>query len=310
MTRAAIVVPVITQLVEETREAIEAMRVADAAVEDLERKVTGAREIQRARRIELGMLLRKARKQLPDRGTATNGWRAYLEAIEMSPSTAHKFMEEAGQVSNRTMSTDPNRGHSEAANNNDDVPPPTDDDAPPESEVQAPAPKPNRDAYCTPSPIANALPKKLTIDPCSNPRSIVIAKTCYTLEAGQNGLELPWFGLYTGIELAYVNGPFSNLLPFAQKLAHELAAIGGRKKVGAGFLVNADNSPEWWHLLVEHLHIRLDFDERQEFIPPPGVEPSKNDRPQTLLMNEVFWAACDQPAFLELGTLWIKQHKA
>ncbi len=272
-------------------------------------------------RVVLGRFLLRVRVQLPRRGTPTNGWGAFLEAIEMNDMTAARYIELAKASVNLTERdkdkipsyADLGLDKREGAQPPDDLPPPSDEDEPPEvaaEREQASAPKPNRDGYCTPSPIANALPKKLTIDPCSNARSIVIAKTCYSIEAGQNGLELPWFGLYTGIELAYVNGPFSNLLPFAQKLAHELAAIASREKVGAGFLVNADNSPEWWHLLVEHLNLRLDFDERQEFIPPPGVEPSKNDRPQTLLMDEVFWAACDQRAFLELGTLWIKQPKA
>src|SRR5213078_2507400 len=119
----------------------------------------------KARRIELGMMLRRARGQLPERGTSTNGWRAFLEAIEMSHSTAHKYMEEAGLVSNRTMSTSSNDGHSEAGGA--DVPPPGDDDAPPE--VVEEEPKANRDAWCTNEEVAKALPKKLGTDPCSNP---------------------------------------------------------------------------------------------------------------------------------------------
>ena len=69
-------------------------------------------------------------------------------------------------------------------------------------------------------------------------------------------------------------------------------------------MVNADHSPKWWHVLKQALPLRLDFNERLEFAAPPGVEPSKNDRPQTLLMDATFWLKCDRAALLAMGTLW------
>jgi hypothetical protein len=304
MSNIAIIQPAITQLVAEARELFEASKAADEAVTITEKKLEAARDIARGRRIELGMFLRRARTQLPDRGTNTNGWVAFLEAIEMSRSSAHRYMEEAGAVSNLTGFQSSQVEHSEPA----DVPPPTDDDAPPEivneTGASADEPKPNRDAYCTPEPIAKALPKKLGTDPCSNPHSIVVARNVYMLERGEDGLVLPW------IDLTYVNGPFSNLLPFAEKLDVEMSKTKPQRTItGAGFMVNADHSPAWWHALTKHLHLRLDFDARLQFKAPPGVVPSKNDRPQTLLMDQAFWAACDQRALLEMGTLW-KQLKA
>lgn len=301
MTRAAIMEPVITQLVAEGRELMASVRQAEDAAQ--------------VRRYELGKLLLKARALLPKRGSRADGWGHYLEAIELDEATAWRYMKLAGAVE-----ADPDKFHVKGKlelptyeelglNRREgalqpDAPPPNDGDAPVELLDVAQQPKPNRDAYCTPAPIAQALPKKLGTDPCSNPRSLVMAENTYSLEAGQNGLVLPW------IRLTYVNGPFSDLMPWAEKLHEEKTKPrSARTLTGAGFLVNADNSPAWWHMLTQHLHLRLDFNDRQEFIPPPGVEPSKNDRPQTLLMDEAFWAACDQRALLQLGTLW-KQLKA
>lgn len=296
---ATIIVNVITQLVEETRALIVASKEADALATAYERKLGEQREIQKARRIELGMLIRKAHDCLPKNNRNGNGFGDYLEAIEMSTSTAYKYMADAGWVSDRSS---PHHGGNEgqasdSSSADSDVPPHTDADAPPDADSE-PSGRGARDGWCTPEPIAAALPRELDLDPCSNPRSIVVAKTAYSLEVDQDGLALPWFGL------VFVNGPYSNLLPWGEKLAAERANIKG-----AGFLVNADNSPEWWHLLTAHLHLRLDFNERLEFIPPEGIEPSKNDRPQTLLMDAAFWKACDQRALLALGTLWIKQPK-
>lgn len=304
--RSSIFEPVISQLVAEGLELHNAVVKSerDAAVQ----------------RVLMGRFLIKARGLLPRRArNADEGWMAFLEAIEMSHDTATRYI----ALAEATLTLN--------VRNNDEVklipnyeqigltrregpqppeaPPPGDDDAPAElldvSNDNEPEPKPkeNRDGWCTNEEIAKALPKKLDLDPCSNPYSIVKAKTKYMRENGDDGLLLPWFGLM------YVNGPFSKLLPWAERLAAELAKSRSQRKVtGIGFMVNADNSPEWWHTLVAHMHLRLDFDARLEFIPPPGVTPSKNDRPQTLLMTPTFWAACDRRALLKLGTLW-KQSK-
>jgi hypothetical protein len=301
--RAPIFAPVITQLVADGRE--------------LMTRVREAEDTAQVRRYELGKLLLKARGLLPKRGTPQDGWGHFLEAIELDEATAWRYMKLAEAVE-----ADPAKFHVkgklEVPTYADlgldkrqgpqlpETPAPRDEDAPAELLDHAAAseePKANRDAWCTNEAVALALPKKLDLDPCSNPFSIVKAKTKYMRENGDDGLALPWFGLM------YVNGPFSKLLPWAERLAAELAKPRSQRKVlGVGFMVNADNSPEWWHTLVAHLHLRLDFDDRLEFIPPPGVEPSKNDRPQTLLMTPTFWAACDRRALLKLGTLW-KQSK-
>lgn len=302
MTQSAITVPVISQLVSEGRELL-------ASVVDSERNA-------QVRRMEMGRFLLKARALLPKRGSREDGWGSFLEAIELDETTAWRYIKLAEATLNLTEKdsaliptyADLGLDRREGAQPDPDAPPPTDADAPPsegapviEINEQPPpvvVPPANRDAWCTPDLLAAALPH-VDVDPCSNPYSSIRADTTYMLENGQDGLLLPWFGLL------YVNGPFSKLLPWAERLASELHEKRSKRTVkGAGFLVNADSSTAWWKVLTRHLPIRLDFDDRIEFKPPPGVEPSKNDRAQSLLMDEAFWKKCNRKALLEMGTLW------
>lgn len=249
-------------------------------VRALDRLETDAAKV----RLEVGRELVRIRPRWPERGPNAKGWGEFLGSIGLAQPRAWELMKLAGYVDEQGFTAD------------DETPSLRDAGARGEGEKAG-----NRDGWCTPAPIAKALPKKLDLDPCSNPRSLVKAKMTCSLEVGSNGLKVAWFGL------TYVNGPYSDLMPWADKLEREITLPWrSRKLKGAGFLVNADNSPAWWHVLVRHLHLRLDFDERLEFIPPPGVEPSKNDRPQTLLMSPAFWKACDRRALLKLGTLWTK----
>ena len=67
------------------------------------------------------------------------------------------------------------------------------------------------DAQCTPRALATDL-GWFDLDPCSNPRSHVMARKTYELERGEDGLSLPWVGSL------YVNGPYSDPLPWCQRL--------------------------------------------------------------------------------------------
>lgn len=318
MGQIAIIAPAITQWVAEMREMLAELRSAETRFTSLSKAIDEAQQAHRSMMFNVGEKLNAVRARMPKRDNTGNGWTAFLEAVELDQAVAWKYMKYAERVPPYLVTQ---QGKQDAATGRfpsladveltkttgpeqPDTTPPKDEDAPAEMLDHGPTAdrddkpdntekKANRDAWCTPGPIARALPKKLDLDPCSNEHSIVKAKTKYMLHRGEDGLVLPWFGL------TFVNGPYSKLGPWAEKLDREREQIKG-----CGFLVNADNSPEWWHVLKKHLTLRLDFDKRQEFIPPPGVEPSKNDRPQTLLMDEAFWAACDQRALLSMGTLW------
>ena len=67
------------------------------------------------------------------------------------------------------------------------------------------------DAQCTPPDLARDL-GRFDLDPCSNPRSTILADRTYALEAGQDGMTLPWVGS------VWVNGPYSDPLPWCERL--------------------------------------------------------------------------------------------
>lgn len=69
------------------------------------------------------------------------------------------------------------------------------------------------DAQCTPLDLALEL-GEFDLDPCSNPRSHIRAAVTYMLERGFDGLAMRWAPLWS----VFVNGPYSNPLPWCQRL--------------------------------------------------------------------------------------------
>lgn len=311
-------------------------RQANASGERHEGLAAAARATAQARRLEIGRLLSKARTAWPERGKPPPGvkgtWGEFLARVGMTQPTAWNYIElhkehharandgraapqtrrEAG-LDNRPLADDRDAKPSNAPQLSL-VP---DSPAPQLTEEQlfeqlarldpdaqrrarkvlraATAADGDRDSYCTPEPITRCFPV-VDFDPCSNSRSTVRSRrACWWTERGEDGLAVDWIWSGSG----YWNVPYSKPLPWAAKFDREHAAI-----TAAGWLVNTDQSTEWWSLLVRHLPLRLDFDERIQFAAPPGVVASQNDRPQTLLMDDAFWRGCDQPALLKLGTLW------
>lgn len=295
--------------------ALRGYREAGRHVDDADRRANTARQVLAQMRLELGRALITARKHWPVSGPRAKGWGDFLKVRALDQDVALDAMKYAGYVDEKFPGIQP--GNLPGRDADRDTKPSN-----PEADIAERIAKldpdargrimrslrssvaservGDRDSYCTPPAITQLLPE-VDLDPCSNPRSTVRAKQTYSLEANQDGLVLPWFGL------VYANVPFSDPLPWSLKFAAERSRI-----VGAGFMVNADHSPRWWRVLngqdpegpTKPLILRLDFDERIEFVAPPGVTPSKNDRPQTLLMDDAFWAACSQVELLKLGTLW------
>jgi hypothetical protein len=149
----------------------------------------------------------------------------------------------------------------------------------------------DRDSWCTPPWLTELLPL-VDLDPCSNPRSTVRSRRVYDLARHEDGLALPWFGA------VFVNPPYSSVLPWAMKMQREYQRV-----TSAAFLVNADPSTRWWHVLRSIFPLRFDFNRRIQFVPPPGVKQSSNSKPQALLCDEQFWRACDS-RLAQHGTLW------
>jgi hypothetical protein len=147
----------------------------------------------------------------------------------------------------------------------------------------------DRDSWATPAWLTALLPE-VDLDPCSNEHSTVRARKTYRLDRGEDGLVLPWVGS------VYVNAPFSDIMPWAVKAGHEV-------RRGCGFLVNVDSSTAWWRELTSFLPYIFLFDRRIQFVPPPGITPSTNSKPQALLCNWEFWMGCDV-ALRDRGSLW------
>lgn len=126
-------------------------------------------------------------------------------------------------------------------------------------------------SICTPKWLNDRL-GRFDIDPCSNDRSTVNADWTYSLEKRLDGLRLPWHGR------AFVNWPFGDPLPFAEKAITELSEGRCTELV---VLCKDDGSTEWWHTITQpilfdgvpfSLHPEMwRFNERLEYDEPPEL---------------------------------------
>lgn len=91
------------------------------------------------------------------------------------------------------------------------------------------------DAQNTPADLCEAL-GEFDLDVASNPRSMIRAKRHYTLEAGDDGLALPWSGS------VWCNGPYSDPLPWCERLAAHDGPWAALWKV--------DPTTTWWRVLM------------------------------------------------------------
>lgn len=277
---------------------------AGRKVDNALRAYTAAEANAKERRLELGRALVEARQLFPKTGRNAGGWSRFVSERGINMDVALDAMRYAGWVEEHMPDYEPGKSDPDSLPTREraGIDKPAEKAPVPADPLPAAAPllslvpdQPagDRDSYCTPEFITACFPV-VDFDPCSNSRSTVRSRrACWFAERGEDGLAIAWEGS------GYWNVPYSKPLPWAEKFDRERAAI-----TAAGWLVNTDQSTRWWSLLVRSLPLRLDFDDRIQFVAPPGVIASQNDRPQTLLMDEAFWRGCDQLALLKLGTLW------
>ena len=114
-------------------------------------------------------------------------------------------------------------------------------------------------------------------DPCWSSESASRAAVTYDGSGSeQDGLSMPWFGH------AWVNGPYSNLGPWADRAAVHCATTGYE----ALFLANVSTSVQWFRRVrpgqPQGCRAVAFFDRRISFI-KDGVERRGNDREQMML---------------------------
>lgn len=265
--KAAIVTPAASVWVEEARALVAELRQAETTATALEKRLAETREAAQMRRYELGRYLLRVREQMPARGTKETGWKAFLEAIEVDDSTAHRYMELARSATSQEALL--RRNETEVRESSlPDAPPPTDADAPRELAEEAGIPQPeveiDRDTWCTPRWITEAI-GQWDLDPCGNERSHVQAARTFDLEArGEDGLVLA-----AGVSRkarVYLNPPYSAVMPWVQAYKHTRFC----------FLLKFDPSTKWFAELVAASEVvLLPRGTRIQFEPPEGVPPEK-----------------------------------
>lgn len=102
---------------------------------------------------------------------------------------------------------------------------------------------PGSDAWCSPpevgDPLAQFFAGPVDVDPCSNARSIILARLALT----HGGLVLPWVLPLPVDRTAYQNDPYSKSDEWTAKMIAELAAGHVREHVR---LCMMSTSTHWW----------------------------------------------------------------
>lgn len=129
----------------------------------------------------------------------------------------------------------------------------------------------DRDSWTTPAWITVAL-GPFDLDPCSNPRSLVLAHRTFELARGEDGLALA-----SGVDSesrVFINPPYSSgqVIRWAQAYAHTRFC----------FLLRFDPSTAWFRFLYQRSGVVCVPRKRVNFDPPPGVKAFSNVYPHAL----------------------------
>lgn len=259
--------------------AINAQRDAEQSAERHEKLATTAREAARGRRLEIGGLLLDARPAWPERGPNAKGWGEFLARVGLEQQTAHRYMQEAADPDGFARSNGNASGETGASGSGV-----TGDTA------ELDVPEVDRDTWCTPKWIADAI-GKFDLDPCSNERSHIVSGSAFRLERGEDGLERA--KTIGGDWKVFVNPPYSDVMPWIEAYRHTRFA----------FLLKLDPSTKWFAELLKHTELVLiPRGTRVQFEPPPGVEANaSNPFPHALFYRR---AADAPPAIIERCYSW------
>lgn len=153
-------------------------------------------------------------------------------------------------------------------------------------------PKPDRDTWCTPKLLADAI-GPVDLDPCSNARSHIRAARTFRLDRGQNGLALARF--VKPSTLTFINCPYSrgNVARWADAYVHTRFI----------FLLRMDTSTQWFAAVESCSEVIATLrEQRTNFEAPPGVDgDDSNTFPHCLFYKR---AADITPAIRALCYIW------
>ena len=138
--------------------------------------------------------------------------------------------------------------------------------------VLSPDNEPDRDTWCTPRWIAEAV-GEWDLDPCSNSRSHIRAAQSCNLMRGEDGLA---FAADVGPGArVWINPPYS--------AGQVIRWIRAYRHTRFCFLVRLDPSTEWFaELYAASSLILVPAGRRVDFDPPPGVKASINPFPHAM----------------------------
>lgn len=280
MRDVAIVDTSLAELVAEGKTAMRALIEAESRETRVAATWEEARTQANRRRLELGRVLVRARDRWPERGPAAKGWGDYLRRVGLEQPRAWELMQLAGYaVSSATDETIPTLVEAGARSPRGTaptlrlVPPPADESSPGgASAAPPPAAAPDRDTWCTPKRLADAI-GKVDLDPCSNERSHIRSRFTYRLDRGEDGLELAHE--VPASYRVFINPPYS-----AGQVAKWIAAYAHTRFC---FLLRFDPQPRWFAQLWEHVRcVLVPRGDRVQFEPPPGADESSNQFPHAL----------------------------
>jgi len=275
--KPAIIVPAISAWVVEGRDFVRAVIDGEALEAAYAKKLIESRDDAQQRRITAGHFLIKVRGKLPRRSATNEGWKAFLEAIELDDSTAQRWMDAADPSRLTARSKDAQPGDS--SSDDRPSPEPRDEDAPPapaadredDGTLAAPSSSPgpeveiDRDTWCTPAEIAEYL-GDWDLDPCANERSHIKAAREFRFEErGEDGLFFA--NRIDANTRVFINPPYSDVGPWIEAYAHTRFC----------FLLKLDPSTGWFERLFELSELILvPRGTRIQFEAPPGVPAEKS----------------------------------
>jgi len=113
----------------------------------------------------------------------------------------------------------------------------------------------DKDDWCTPPEILNYVyqffPGGVTLDPCSNSASLVVASTAMDGSAGKNGLEANWYDIAGGHHIRADSGVFVNP-PYGKTMALWIDKIVEESRdLDILALIPARTSNKWWKTIAD-----------------------------------------------------------